>query len=148
MLAPHITIYTDSSTLGWCVTDENNPSGSRWKAEEINHINMLELKAIFIGVQTYCKAYSCKHVRVINAWQHNPTYVNNEGKIKSEFCNEIAKELWVFCTSQNMWCQLHISLEHKILRQTIFLEASMRLLSGNGALICFKKFQVCLETQQ
>ena len=64
---------------------------------------MLELKEIFIGVQTYCKGKSCKHVRVINAWQHNTAYVNNEGKIKSEFCNEIAKELWVFCTSQNMW---------------------------------------------
>ena len=34
---PDITIYTDSSTLGWGVTDGNNPSGGRWKADEINH---------------------------------------------------------------------------------------------------------------
>ena len=46
---PDITIYTDSSTLGWGVTD---PSGGRWKADEINQINVLELKAIFIGVRT------------------------------------------------------------------------------------------------
>ena len=52
---PNITIYTDSSTLGWGVTDENNPSGGRWKADKINHTNILELKAIFIRVQTYCK---------------------------------------------------------------------------------------------
>ena len=52
---PDITIYTDSRTLGWGVTDGNNPSGAGWKAEEINHINMLELKAIFIGMQTYSK---------------------------------------------------------------------------------------------
>ena len=26
---PDITIYTDSSTLGWGVTDEYNPSGGR-----------------------------------------------------------------------------------------------------------------------
>ena len=32
------------------------------------------------------------------------SYVNNKGGIKSEFCNKIAKELWVWCsTSQNMW---------------------------------------------
>ena len=31
------------------------------------------------------------------------SYVNNKGRIKSEFCNKIAKELWVWCTSQNMW---------------------------------------------
>ena len=30
------------------------------------------------------------------------SYVNNKGEIKSEFCNKIAKELWVLCTSQNM----------------------------------------------
>ena len=30
-------------------------------------------------------------------------YVNNKGRIKSDFCNKIAKELWVWCTSQNMW---------------------------------------------
>ena len=52
---PDITIYTDSSTLGWGVTDRKNPSGSTWKAEEINHINVLEIKAILIGAQTYCK---------------------------------------------------------------------------------------------
>ena len=52
---PDITIYIGSSTLGWGVTDGYNPSGGRWKAEEINHINVLELKAIFIWVLTYCK---------------------------------------------------------------------------------------------
>ena len=31
------------------------------------------------------------------------SHVNNKGGIKSEFCNGIAKELWVCCTSQNMW---------------------------------------------
>ena len=47
---PDITIYTDSSTSGWGVTDGNNPSGGRWEADEINHINALELKTIFIAV--------------------------------------------------------------------------------------------------
>ena len=50
-----IAIYTDSITLGWGVTDRNNPSRSRWKVDEINNIDVLELKAIFIRVQTYCK---------------------------------------------------------------------------------------------
>ena len=31
------------------------------------------------------------------------SYVNNEGGIKAELCNKITKELWVWCTSQNMW---------------------------------------------
>ena len=86
---PDITIYTNSSTLGWSVTDGNNPSGVRWKADEINHINVLELKAISIGVQTYCMG---KHVRVMSDKITAVSYVNNKGKIKSEFFNQIAKE--------------------------------------------------------
>ena len=61
---PDITIYIDSSTLGWDVIDGNNPLGGRWKADEINHINVLKLKVIFIGVQRYYKGKNYKHVRV------------------------------------------------------------------------------------
>ena len=122
--------YTDSSTLGWGVTDGYNLSGGRWKAEEINHINVLEVKATFIGVQTYCKGKNYKHVRVMSD-NIIISYVNNIRGIKSEFCNEIADELWVCCTPQNMWISAAHILEHKILRQTVFLETLMRLLSGN-----------------
>ena len=100
---PDITIYTDSYTLGWGVTDGKNPSGGRWKADEINHINVLELKPIFIGVQTYSKGKNYKHVRVMSDNITAVSYVNNKGGIKSVFCNKIAKEVWVWCTSQNMW---------------------------------------------
>ena len=31
------------------------------------------------------------------------SYVNNKGEIESDFYSEIAKELWVWCVSQNMW---------------------------------------------
>ena len=50
-----ITIYTDSSTSRWGVTDRNNPSRGRWKADKTNQIHVLELKVIPIGLQTYCK---------------------------------------------------------------------------------------------
>ena len=46
---PGITIYTDSGTLGWGVTDGKNPSGGRWKTDGRNHINVLELKAILMS---------------------------------------------------------------------------------------------------
>ena len=98
---PDITIYTDSSILGWGVTDGYNSSGARWKAEEVNHINVLELKAIFIRVLTYCKGKNYKHVREMSDNITAVSYVNNKEGIKSEFCNEIGKELWVWCTSQN-----------------------------------------------
>ena len=59
------------------------------------------------------------------------SYVNNIREITSEFCNEIAKE--IFYDIYHKICKYHLYtfLEYKILRQTVFLETSMRLLSGN-----------------
>ena len=101
-LDPDITIYNDSSTLGWGITDANNPSEGKQKAEEINHINALELKAIIIGVQKYCKGKNYKYVRVMSDNRTAVSYVNNKEGNKSEICNQTVKELWVWCTTQNM----------------------------------------------
>ena len=128
---PDITIYTDSSTLEWGVTDGKNPSGGRWKADEINHVNVLELKAIFTGAQTYCKRKNYRHVRVMSDNITAVSYVNNKGGIKSEFCNKLQKSYGSGVHHKICGYQLHTFLEHKIRRQTVFLENSMRLLSRN-----------------
>ena len=52
---PDITIYTEASLTGWGITDGKTPSGGRWNENEIAHTNVLELKAIQIGISTYCK---------------------------------------------------------------------------------------------
>ena len=84
---PEITVYTNSNTLGWGVTDKKNLSGGRWKTNETNHINVLKLKAIFIGVQIYCKEKNYKHFRIMSDNISGIHYVNNKGGIKSQFCN-------------------------------------------------------------
>ena len=71
---------------------------------------MLKLKETFIGVQTYCKGKNYKHVRIMSDNIKAVFYVNNKGGIKSEFSNEIAKELQVWHISQNVWVTpAHIS---------------------------------------
>ena len=91
----NIVIYAGLSTRGWDVADEKNLSRGRWIADKINRINVLELKAISLEVQTYCKGKNNENVSVISD--------NIRGGTKSEVCNKIAKELWVWFTSQNMW---------------------------------------------
>ena len=61
------------------------------------------IEKIFTGVQTYYKEKSYKYVRVKSDNITAICYINNKGEIKSEFCNQTAKELRVWCTSQNMW---------------------------------------------
>ena len=47
---PDITIFTDTSETGWDVKDGHNPSGGQSVQHERMHINILELKAAFIGI--------------------------------------------------------------------------------------------------
>ena len=81
---PDITIYTDSSTLRWGVRDGSSSLGGRWKAHKINHLHVLELKAIFIGVQAYCNWKKYKHVKVMSDSITAISYANNRKGIKSE----------------------------------------------------------------
>ena len=65
------------------------------------HINVLELKAPFIGTRTYCHNRSYKHIRVMSDSSTAIAYINNKGGIKSKKCNEIAKEIWLWCFKNN-----------------------------------------------
>ena len=47
---PDITIFTNASETGWGITDGHNPSGGQWAEHERIYINVLELKAAFIGI--------------------------------------------------------------------------------------------------
>ena len=42
-------IHTDASQTGWGATDVNNPTGGKWLENQEDHINYLELKAIFLA---------------------------------------------------------------------------------------------------
>ena len=99
-----ITIYTDASKLGWGITDGINPSGGQWdKDEAMEHINVLELEANYIGIVTYCGGKTFKHVRVMTDNTTAIAYINNKGGIKSSKCNDIAKKIWLWCCKQSMW---------------------------------------------
>ena len=58
-----MTIYTDASKTGLGITDGHNPSGGPLAEHERMHINVLELKAAFIEIPTYCHNRSNKHIR-------------------------------------------------------------------------------------
>ena len=62
---PGITIFTDASLTGWGITDGISPSRGLWHKAELEHINVLHLKAIEIGIYTYCKSKDFLQVRVM-----------------------------------------------------------------------------------
>ena len=62
---PDITVYTDASLTGWGVTDGISPSREPWHKAEFEHNNVLELKAIKIGIYIYCKNKDFLHVSIM-----------------------------------------------------------------------------------
>ena len=98
---PDIAIFTDTSETGWDITDGDNPSGGQWSEHGRMHINVLELKAAFIGIRTYCHNRSYNQIRVMSDSSTAIACVNSKGGIKSKKCNEIAKEIWLWCFKNN-----------------------------------------------
>ena len=60
----------------------------------LEHINILGLKAIKIGIYTYCKNL---HVELRYGNVTAVSCVNTMGDIKSQTCNDIAYRIWDFC---------------------------------------------------
>ena len=94
---PDITIFTDANGIGWSITDGHNPSGGQWAEHERMNINVLELKAAFIGIRTYCHKISYNHIRFLLDSSKAIAYINNRGGIKFKKCNELVKEIWLWC---------------------------------------------------
>ena len=61
---PQIVLYTDSSFLGWGAFNETSGlrTGGQWSAaEKESHINILELKACFLGLKSLCADIQNSH---------------------------------------------------------------------------------------
>ena len=97
------TITTDASHKGWGATDGHTPTGGRWGLSEKTHINVLELKAAFFAIKAYCSSKVFKHIRIRSDNCTAIAYINHMGGIKALECDTLAKELWEFCNSRNIW---------------------------------------------
>jgi len=100
---PDIVIHTDARLTGWGVTDGKNPSGGFWIESEIEHINILELKAVLYAITIYCKNKNYSHIRIMCDNTTAISYINNMGGQVSLPCFKIAKTIWQFCMNSNTW---------------------------------------------
>ena len=102
---PKITIKTDASLEGWGAVLSQNETGGRWNAvERENHINYLELLAIFYGLKSFENELTIyRHVKILTDNTTAVSYVNKMGGVKSQKCNEIAKSIWFWAIDHDIW---------------------------------------------
>ncbi len=56
-------MHSDASKAGWGAVINNTSTGGRWdKLETKQHINVLELRAWFMGLQSFSESVKNKHV--------------------------------------------------------------------------------------
>ena len=75
-------IHTDASQTCWGATDGNNSTGGKWLENQEDHINYLELKAIFLAVRAYQRYWrGNRHIQIKSDNTTAIAYVNNMGEL-------------------------------------------------------------------
>ena len=97
------TIETDASHLGWGASNGIQPIGNRCEEAELPHINFLELGAVWLALNAYFRnSCNARHVKILSDNSTAISYVNNMGG-KLEPYDDLAKNIWEFCISKNLW---------------------------------------------
>ena len=102
---PDITLQSDSSGTGWGAVDlsTHKQTGGHWSyTEQKTHINILELKAAFLALQSFCGAVQDKHIRIQIDNVVAVSYINHMGGRKCEL-NELTKNMWEWCINRGLW---------------------------------------------
>lgn len=101
---PVCHIQTDASTHGWGGVRGNQKTGGRWAPEEAaNHINYLELLAVFLTLKALCGDCENSYIQVQCDNTTAVCYINNMGGSKSPNCDWVTRQIWEHCVKHSIW---------------------------------------------
>ena len=110
---PTVLLQTDASLLGWGAYNKNTDTsiGGRWsRSETKNHINFLELLAIFYALKSFCSELEAICVSIQSDNTCAVAYINNMGGMASLEMDKLAKKIWQWCLERDIHlCASHIS---------------------------------------
>ena len=103
--SPSHRMETDASLVGWGAFQHYGSfTQGRWSSSESKlHINFLELKAVFLGVQALFPGSSPTSLLVLCDNTPTVSYINHMGGTRSRPLCDLALELWDYCLSHNIW---------------------------------------------
>ena len=70
--------------------------------ETEQHINVLELRGLFLGLQSFSDRVKNKHVQAYLNFTA-VAYIYSMWGTKSQNCNKLAREVWQWCIVNNVW---------------------------------------------
>jgi ribonuclease HI len=106
-----MTIFTDSSMMGWGAHANGLSIQGRWSLEQgKEHINYLELLAIKYGLMSFAKSLKQGSVQIYSDNSTAVAVMRKLGSNKSEKLNQLAAEIWEW------------AMEHGLLLITLHIE--------------------------
>ena len=97
-------LYTDASLAGWGATDSQVTAGGAWDEDEPPaNINVLELRAAHLALQSLCKHCVGSHVCLYMDNSTAVSYINKKRGTHSVLCDALAVEIWQWAIPQNIW---------------------------------------------
>ena len=100
---PDLTIQTDASANGWGACLAHQQAGGRWTSQEkLNHINYLELLAVFYALKTLLRGRRDLHVRLQMDNSTAISYINHMGGTRSISLVHLALKIWLWCLQRSI----------------------------------------------
>lgn len=94
MASPDVHLYTDASNLGWGASVLHDSVSGLWSPNERSlHINLLELRAIRLGLSHFMESVRGKTVAVFSDNATALSYLAKEGGTRSRLLNAEAQEI-------------------------------------------------------
>jgi hypothetical protein len=89
--------------LGWFDSQYTAKTGGHWPySEQQSDINVVELKAAFLTLQSFFGASKDKHIAIQLDSMVAVSYINKMGGRKKEL-NNLCKNMWGWCISRYIW---------------------------------------------
>lgn len=99
-----LEIFSDASLTGWGIFCNGERSHGFWDTtESVQHINLLELKAAFIGLQCFTNDLRNQEIllRIDNTTAIS--YINRSGGVQHTHLNDISRKMWQWCEKRQLF---------------------------------------------
>ncbi|KAF7241734.1 Transcription factor CP2-like protein 1 [Varanus komodoensis] len=120
---PTITLSTDASLLGWGAICSDLRTQGIWSQRDCrNHINFLELLAVFKALQSFEDVLLHQVVQVTSDNMATVFYLNKQGGTRSRKLAHLAMQIWDWCIPRGASLKVYLLYNTIAVYHAIFLE--------------------------
>lgn len=99
-----LEIFSDALLTGWGIACNGKRSSGFWSTSEaINHINLLELRAAFIGLKCFASDLRNKEILLRIDNMTAISYINRMGGIQYVHLNDFTRDIWRWCEERKLY---------------------------------------------